>query len=136
MKPNEHRLLSKPVTIQYVQRWMDLIVLYELGTWVRGEKFRLKGRPWGFVYYNSLLTCLSLQTDNEFIDSKDCVLLYIPAMQGPRGLHLLVKEEALGEGLMKEQVYGNKFLPSFSGLGAPCSLSSYSFLQGGENIIL
>lgn len=44
-----------------------------------------------------------------------------PAMQGPQGLHLLVKEEAFREGLMKEQINGNKFLITFSGLETPCS---------------
>ena len=62
-------------------------------------------------------------------------------MQGPQGLHLLVKEEAFREGLMKEQINGNTFLTAFSGLEISCSLLFFkifvdsSFIQGGKNFI-
>lgn len=97
-KPNDHRLLSKPLTIQHVQRWTDLIVLYELGIWVLGKKLLLKEDLGALCIVVHYLTRLSLHTDNEFTDSKGCVSLYTLQCRVLRACICLSKRRPSGKG--------------------------------------
>lgn len=107
--PNQ--LLSK-----YTQRWTELIVLYELGVLILGEKAGL-GSLCVVAYPSLIFVCTQIMSSQQH---RLC-LLHIPATQGPQGLHLPVKEEAFREGLMKVQINEINSLQHSQGWELLCS---------------
>lgn len=121
---------------KYMQRWTELIVLYEPGVWTLTEKESL-GALCAVVYPLHVFLCTQIISSQTV---QLCVF-HIPATQGLQGLHLPVKEEAIREGLMEEQINEVNSLQYSGGWELLCSFlistcsADYSFLQGGKNSI-